>query len=151
LPQVAKTRATRTAKIIKEKETTPSAIIALTLHTSKGAARISSLINLKLEGHAPLQTKSGNSLGSLKEYCLKWNATDVMDTASSVKLKAPVGTQALAAAGPPDVLTKPRAIASELFSIQQRLFLTSNASTVSISPLLVFSHISPQSPKMLAV
>jgi hypothetical protein len=142
---------TRTAKITKEKDVTPSASKALTLHAGKEAARISSLINPKLEGRAPLQTKSGNSLGSHKEYCLIWNAADVMDTASSDKLKAPAGTQSLAAGSPPEVLAKPRAIASELFSIQQRLFLVNDATTISISPLLVFSHISPQSPKMLAV
>jgi hypothetical protein len=150
LPQ-AKPKATRIAKITKERDVTPSARKALTLHTNKGATRISSLINPELEGCAPLQTKSGNSLGSLKEYCLKWNAADVMDTASSGKLKAPAGTQSLAAGSPPKVPAKSRAIASELFSIQQRLFLVNNATIVSISPLLVFSHISPQSSKMLAV
>jgi hypothetical protein len=41
-----------------------------------------------------------------------------MDTASSGKQKAPAGTQALAAGSPPEVPAKPRAIASELFSIQ---------------------------------
>jgi hypothetical protein len=137
--------------ITKEKDVTSSASKALTLHASKEAARISSLIDPELEGRAPLQTKSGNSLGSLKEYYLKWNAVDVMDTASFGKLKAPAGTQSLAAGSPPEVLAKPRAIASELFSIHQRLFLVNDATTVSISPLLVFSHISPQSPKMPAV
>jgi outer membrane biosynthesis protein TonB len=145
-PPQAKPKATRTAKITKEKDVTPSASTTLTLHTSKGAARISSLINPKLEGRAPLQTKSGNSLGSLKEYCLKWNAADVMDTASSGKQKALVGTQVLVAGSPSDVPAKPRAIVGELFSIQQRLFLVSNATTVSVSPLLVHNDIFPQSP-----
>jgi hypothetical protein len=82
LPQVAKPRATRTTKITKDKDVTPSASTVVTLHASKGATQISSLINPELEGCAPLQTKSGNSLGSLKEYYLKWNTADVMDTAS---------------------------------------------------------------------
>jgi hypothetical protein len=84
-PEVTKTRTTKTTKITKGKDSGAPSSTALTLHTSKEAAQISSLINLKLEGHAPLRTKSGNSLGSLKEYCLKWNAADVMDTASSDK------------------------------------------------------------------
>jgi hypothetical protein len=150
-PPQAKPKVTRIAKITKEKDVTPSASKALTLHANKGAARISSLINPELEGRAPLQTKSGNSLGSLKEYFLKWNAADVMDTVSSGKLKVPVGTQSLAAGSPPEVPVKSRAIASELFNIQQRLFLVNNATIVSISPLLVFSHTSPQSPKMSAI
>jgi hypothetical protein len=65
-----------------------------------------------------------------------------MDTASSGKRKAPTETQALAAGSPLEIPVKPRAIASELFNIQQRLFLVFDVSTVSIS-----SHIS-QSPKM---
>jgi hypothetical protein len=74
-----------------------------------------------------------------------------MDTTSSGKLKAPAKTQALAAGGLPDIPAKPRAIASEFFQVQQKLYLISDATTVSISPLLTFSHISPQSPKMPAV
>jgi hypothetical protein len=105
-------------------------------HTSKGAARISSLINPELEGHAPLQTKSGNSLGYLKEYCLKWNVANVMDTANSGKQKVPAGTQALIAGNPSDISAKPRAIASELFNIQQRLFLVSDATNISIEPYI---------------
>jgi hypothetical protein len=138
LPEVTKTRTTKTTKVTKDKDVAAPSSIALTLHTSKGGAQISSLVNLELEGRAPLRTKSGNSLGSLKEYCLKWNAADVMDTASSGKQKAPTGTQALAASSPLEIPAKPRAIASKLFNIQQRLFLVSDISTVSIS-----SHISP--------
>jgi hypothetical protein len=73
-----------------------------------------------------------------------------MDTTSSGKQKASAGTQALAGGGPPEVPAKPRAIASELFNIQQRLFLVNDANTVSISSLLILGHISPQSPKMSA-
>jgi hypothetical protein len=79
----------------------------MTLHTSKGAARVSSLINLELEVRAPLKTKSGNSLGSLKEYCLKWNAADVLDTASSGKQKVLAGTQALVTGNPSDIPAEP--------------------------------------------
>jgi hypothetical protein len=136
-PEVTKTRTTNTTKVTKDKDVAAPSNTALTLHTSKGVARISSLVNPELEGHAPLRTKSGNSLGSLKEYCLKWNAADVMDTASSGKQKAPVETQALATGSPLEIPAKPRSIASELFNIQQRLFLVSDVSTVSIS-----SHIS---------
>jgi hypothetical protein len=73
-----------------------------------------------------------------------------MDTASSGKSKASAGSQALAADSPSEVSAKLRAIASELFSIQQRLFLVNDASIVSISPLAILSHISPQSLKMPA-
>jgi hypothetical protein len=63
-----------------------------------------------------LQTKSDHSLGSLKDYCMKWNDADFVDTASSGKKKTLAGTQA---PGNPDaILAKPIAIASELFSIQ---------------------------------
>jgi hypothetical protein len=88
----------------------------MTVHTSKGQPGLA-LINLELECRALLQTKSGNSLSSLKEYCLKWNAADVIDTASSGKQKAPIGTQALLAGNTSDIPANPRAIASELFNI----------------------------------
>jgi hypothetical protein len=118
-PVQAKPTTTKITKIItKEKSAIPSASTAMTLHASKGAARIISLINPELEGCAPLKTKSGNSLGSLKEYCLRWNAADVMDTGSSGKKKAPARTQALVAGNPTDIPAKPIAIANELFSIQ---------------------------------
>jgi hypothetical protein len=84
---------TKITKIItKEKGATPPASTAMTLHTSKGAARVSSFNTPELDGRAPLQTKSGNNLGFLKEYCLRRNAADIMDTASSGKQKAPAGT-----------------------------------------------------------
>jgi hypothetical protein len=95
---------------------TAAASSAMTLHTGKGAARVSSFHTLELEGRISLQTKSDNSLGSLKEYCTKWNNADFVDTASSSKKKALAGTPA---PGNPDVIpAKLIAIASELFSIQ---------------------------------
>jgi hypothetical protein len=60
---------------------------AMTLHTGKGAARVSFFHTLKLEGRISLRTKSDKSLGSLKKYCMKWNDADYMDTASSKKKK----------------------------------------------------------------
>jgi hypothetical protein len=97
---------------------TAPASSAMTLHTGKGAARVSSFHTPELEGRVSLWTKSDNSLGSLKEYCMKWNDAAFMDTASSGKKKSLAGTPA---PGNPDViLAKPIAIASELFSIQQR-------------------------------
>jgi hypothetical protein len=122
-------------KIIKEKGVTPPASTAMTLHTSKGAAWISSFYTLELDGRVSLWTKSDNSLGSLKEYCMRWNATDVMDTSSSGK-KTLAGTQTLAAGNPPAIPAKPMAIASELFSIQQRLYRMADATTVSIYPYI---------------
>jgi hypothetical protein len=123
-------------QIIKEKGTTPPASSAMTLHTSKGAARVSSFHTPELEGRVSLRTKSDNSLGSLKEYCMKWNDADFVDTASSSKKKALAGTQT--ADNPPAIPAKPIAIASELFSIQQRLYRLVEATNVSI-----YSYISP--------
>jgi hypothetical protein len=54
-----------------------------------------------------------------------------MDMASSRKKKALAGTQALVNGNPPEIPAKPRAIDSELFSIQQRLYLVADATTVS--------------------
>jgi hypothetical protein len=54
-------------QIIKEKGATPPASSAMTLHTSKGAARISSFHTPKLDGRISLRTKSDNSLSSLKD------------------------------------------------------------------------------------
>jgi hypothetical protein len=62
---------------------------------------------------------------------MRWNAADIMDTASSGKQKVPAGTQALVAGNPPVIPAKPVAIASELFSMQQRFFLVANTTTVS--------------------
>jgi hypothetical protein len=115
---------------------------AMTLHTRKGAARVSFYHTPELEGHVSLRTKSDKSLGSLKEYCMKWNDADYMDTASSKKKKL----AGVPAPGNPDAIpAKPIAIASELFSIQQRLHLLADATNVSTF------LISPQSPKMLAI
>jgi hypothetical protein len=41
-------------KIIKEKSVIHSASTAMTLHTNKGAARVSSFNTLELDGRAPL-------------------------------------------------------------------------------------------------
>jgi hypothetical protein len=115
---------------------------AMTLHTGKGAAWVSFFHTPKLEGRVSLRTKSDKSLGSLKEYCMKWNDADYMDTASSKKKKL----AGVPAAGNPNAIpAKPIAIASELFSIQQRLHLLADATNVSTF------LISPQSPKMSAV
>jgi hypothetical protein len=123
-------------QIVKEKCVTPPASSAMTLHTSKGAARVSSFHTPELEGHVSLRTKSDNSLGFLKEYCRKWNDADFVDTASSSKNKALAGAQT--AETPPAIPAKPIAIASKLFSIQQRLYHLAEATNVSIYP-----HISP--------
>jgi hypothetical protein len=135
-PAQVKPTTFKMTKIIKEKSATPPASTAMTLHTSKGAARVSSFNTAELDGRGPMQTKSGNSLDSLKEYYLMCNAADVMDMASSGKKKAPAGTQALIVGNPPDIPARPRAIASELFSIQQRLYLVADANTVSIYPYI---------------
>jgi hypothetical protein len=107
---------------------------AMTLHTGKGAARVSFFHTPKLEGRVSLWTKSDKSLGSLKEYCMKWNDADYMDTTSSKKKKL----AGVPAPGNPDAISaKPIAIASEFFSIQQRLYLLADATNVStflISP-----------------
>jgi hypothetical protein len=114
----------------------------MTLHTGKGAAQASFFHTPELEGRVSLRTKSDKSLGSLKEYCMKWNDADYMDTASSKKKKL----TGVPAPGNPDAIpAKPIAIASELFSIQQRLHLLADATNVSTFPIY------PQSPKMSAV
>jgi hypothetical protein len=130
-------------QIIKEKSATPPASSAMTLHTSKGAARVSSFHTPELEGRVSLWTKSDNSLGSLKEYCMKWNDADFVDTASSSKKKALAETQT--ADNPPAIPAKPIAISSELFSIQHRLYRLAEATNVSIYPYI------SQSPKMPGV
>jgi hypothetical protein len=84
---------------------------AMTLHTGKGAAWVSFFHTPELEGRVSLRTKSDKSLGSLKEYCMKWNDADYMDTASSKKKKL----AGVPAPGNPDAIpAKPIAIASEL-------------------------------------
>jgi hypothetical protein len=83
-----------TLKIKQTKSGTPSAATApakaaarpssaLALHFGKAAARPSFFEMPELKGRVSLLTKSDNSLGSLKEYCMKWNDADFMDTASS--------------------------------------------------------------------
>jgi hypothetical protein len=114
MTQIIKT-APAPAKTAPAPAKTAPASSAMTLHTGKGAARVSSFHTPELEGRVSLRTKSDNGLGSLKEYCMKWNDADFVDTASSSKKKTLARTQA---PGNPDViLAKPVAIASELFSI----------------------------------
>jgi hypothetical protein len=103
---------------------------ALALHFGKAAARPSFFDTPELEGRVSLLTKSDKSLGSLKEYCTKWNDVDFMDTASSHKKKM---AKASATGNPADILAaKPIAIASELLSIKQRLQLLADATNVSL-------------------
>jgi hypothetical protein len=103
---------------------------ALALHFGKAAARPSFFDTPKLEGRVSLLTKSDKSLGSLKEYCEKWNDADFMDTASSKNKKL---AEAAATGNPADILAvKPIPIASELLSIQQRLHLLADATNVSL-------------------
>jgi hypothetical protein len=59
-----------------------------------------------------------------------------MDTASSGKKKTLARTETLAAGNPPAIPAKPVAIASELFSIQKRLYRVADATTVSIYPYI---------------
>jgi hypothetical protein len=103
---------------------------ALALHLGKAAARPSFFETPELEGRVSLLTKSDKSLGSLKEYCVKWNDADCMDTASSKKNKL---AKAAATGNPADILAaKPIPIASELLSIQQRLHLLADATNISV-------------------
>jgi hypothetical protein len=93
-------------------------------------------------------TKSDQSLGSLREHCIKWNDAGNMDTADSRSKKL---AEARASGDPTDFLAaKPIPIASELLSLQQRLHLVADATNVSpfhLSPFQLY----PQSPKMSAV
>jgi hypothetical protein len=90
-----------------------------------------------------LVTKSDQSLGSLKEHCVKWNDADSMDTADSKSKKL---AEASATGNPSDILAvKPIPIACELLSLQQRLHLLADATNVSLF------HVYPQSLKMSAV
>jgi hypothetical protein len=116
---------------------------AMTLHFGKAADRPSFFEMPELEGRVSLLTKIDKSLGSLKEYCTKWNDADFMDTASSRKKKL---AKVSATGNPAAILAaKPIPIASELLSIQQRLHLLADATNVSI--LLIY----PQSSKMSVV
>jgi hypothetical protein len=93
-------------------------------------------------------TKSDQSLGSLKEHCIKWNDAGNMDTADSRSKKL---AEASATGHSSDILAaKPIPIASELLSLQQRLHLVADATNVSSFHLSPF-HLYPQSPKMSAV
>jgi hypothetical protein len=116
---------------------------ALALHFGKAAARPSFFDTPKLEGRVSLLTKSDQSLGSLKEHCIRWNDADSMDTADSRSKKL---AEASATGNPSDILAaKPIPIACELLSLQQRLHLLADATNVSLL------YIYPQSPKMSAV
>jgi hypothetical protein len=120
---------------------------ALALHSGKAASRPgyrpSFFDTPELEGRVSLLTKSDQSLGSLKEHCIKWNDADSMDTADSRSKKL---AEALATGNPSDILAaKPIPIACELLSLQQRLHLLADATNVSLF------YIYPQSPKMSAV
>jgi hypothetical protein len=55
----------------------------------------------ELEGRVSLLTKSDQSLGSLKEHCIKWNDADTMDTADSKNKKL---AKASATGNPVDIL-----------------------------------------------
>jgi hypothetical protein len=102
---------------------------ALALQFGKAAARPSFFDTPELEGRVSLLTKSDKSLASLKEYCVKWNDADSMDTASSKKKKL---AEAVATGNPADILVaKPIPIASELLNIQQ-LYLLADATNVSV-------------------
>jgi hypothetical protein len=119
------------------------------LHISKAAFRPGYRTNFfdtpELEGRVPLETKSDQSLGSLKEHCVQWNEASCMDTADSRKKKM---AEALASGDPTDFLAaKPIPIACELLSLQQRLHKLADATNVS--PLHLYRY--PQSPKMSAV
>jgi hypothetical protein len=142
MTQIIKTAPTPTKTAPASAKPAPSSS-AMTLHTGKGAARVSFFHTPELEGRVSLWTKSDKSLGSLKEYCMKWNDADYMDTASSGKRKKLA--EVLAPGNPDAIPAKPIAIASELFSIQQRLHLLFDATNVSTF------LISPQSPKMSVV
>jgi hypothetical protein len=141
-----------TLKIQPTKSSTPCAATA----PSKAASRPSSALALhlgraatrpgyrpsffdtpELEGRVPLETKSDESLGSLKERCTKWNDTDSMDTADSRSKKL---AEASATGNPSDILAaKPIPIACELLSLQQRLHRLADATNVSF----FYTHISP--------
>jgi hypothetical protein len=121
---------------------------ALALHLGRAATRPGYRPNFfdtpELEGRVPLETKSDQSLGSLKEHCVRWNDAGNMDTADSRRRKM---AEASATGDPADILAaKPIPIACELLSLQQRLHRLDDATNVC--PLL---YTYPQSPKMSAV
>jgi hypothetical protein len=114
MKQIIKTAPPSATTASASAKPTPSSS-AMTLHIGKGAAQPSFFHKPEVEGHVSLLTKSDKSLGSLKEYCTKWNDADYMDTASSKKKKL---TGVLAPGNPDVVPAKPIPIASELLSIQ---------------------------------
>jgi hypothetical protein len=122
---------------------------ALALHLGRAATRPgyrpSFFDTPALEGHIPLEMKSDQSLGSLKEHSVRWNDAGCMDTADSRSKKM---AEASATGNPSDILAaKPIPIACELLSLQQRLHLVADATNVS----LLYLYTYPQSPKMSAV
>jgi hypothetical protein len=125
----------------------PSSAVAL--HLGRAASRPGYRTNFfdtpELEGIVPLETKSDQSLGSLKEQCVQWNEASNMDTADSRSKKM---AEASATGNPADILAaKPIPIACEFLSLQQRLHKLADATNVS--PLHLYRY--PQSPKMSAV
>jgi hypothetical protein len=127
----------------------PRTSSSLSLHLGRAATRpghrASFFDTPELEGIVPLQTKSDQSLGSLKEPCIKWNDAGNMDTADSRSKKL---AEASATGNPADILAaKPIPIACEFLSLQQRLHKLADATNVS--PLNLYRY--PQSPKMSAV
>jgi hypothetical protein len=111
---------------------------ALALHVGRAASRPghrpSFFETPELEGIVPLVTKSDQSLGSLREHCIKWNDAGNMDTADSRSKKL---AEASATGRSSDILAaKPIPIASELLSLQQRLHLVADATNVSPFPLI---------------
>jgi hypothetical protein len=129
IKQIIRTGTQSAATALAPAKPVPSSS-AMTLHFGKAAARPSFFETPELEGRVSLLTKSDKSLGSLKEYCTKWNDADFMDTASSKKKKL---AEAAATGNPIAILAaKPIPIASELLSIQQRLHLLADATNVSV-------------------
>jgi hypothetical protein len=121
---------------------------ALALHLGRAATRPGYQRNFfdtpELEGRVPLETKSDQSLGSLKEHCVRWNDAGDMDTADSRSKKM---AEAAATGSPVDILAaKALPIACELLSLQQRLHRLADATNVS--PFYLYTY--PQSPKMSA-
>jgi hypothetical protein len=120
-----------TLKIQPTKSGTPSAATApskaaswpssaIALHLGRAATqhgyRASFFDTPELEGRVPLETKSDQSLGSLKEHCARWNDAGNMDTADSRSKKM---AEASATGNPSDILAaKPIPIACELLSLQ---------------------------------
>jgi hypothetical protein len=86
IKQIIKTAASPATTAPASAKPAPSSS-AMTLHFGKAAAWPSFFQTPELEGRVSLLTKSDKSLGSLKEYCMKWSDVDYMDSASSKKKK----------------------------------------------------------------